>query len=158
MKWFAVACAFVLPAIQAAAQDSTGAGSLLAGGSARPPVLRSAELNDSLVVTLPGGSAPALLKAPPPSTPVVSPTDRAAESATTESDHRPVLRRAPRPVLPAEFQRDSAAFSQKLIGAWTEPDAFNLFGEPLRQRPAFGDDGVENGRIVAYSDPTGRYR
>jgi hypothetical protein len=61
-------------------------------------------------------------------------------------------------VLPSEFERDSAAFCQKLIGVWTLPDAYNLFGEPLRERPVLDEKNAETGRIFAYSDPTGRYR
>jgi hypothetical protein len=158
MKWFAIV--FVLPAIQAAAQDNAQADRLVAGGIVRPPVLRNADLNDSLVLTLPGASVPLAAKVSPPERPpAAAPTaDRPTDATGGEPDHRPVLRRAPRPVLPAEFEKDSAAFCQKLIGAWTEPDAYNLFGEPLRSRPAVGDDGVANGRVIAYSDPTGRYR
>jgi hypothetical protein len=154
MNWIAIA--LLVPAIPLAAQDNAGA-DVAAAGTIRPPVLRNAETSDSIVVTLPGPPVSAVPKAP--SAPIiVPPSNPPAEAPAVEPDHRPVLRRAPRAVLPAEFQRDSAAFSQKLIGAWSEPDAYNLFGEPLRQRPAFGDDGVENGRIMAYSDPTGRYR
>jgi len=158
MKWFAIA--FVLPAIQVAAQDNARADRLAGEGSIRPPVLRNVDLNDSFVVTLPGSSVPAAPKIPPPEPPrvIALAPDRPAAVPGADPDHRPVLRRAPRPVLPAEFEKDSAAFCQKLIGAWTEPDAYNLFGEPLRSRPAFGDEGTENGRVVAYADPTGRYR
>ncbi len=49
-------------------------------------------------------------------------------------------------------------FCQKLISAWTEQDAFNLLGSPLRRRPAFDADQSANGQILAYADPTGRYR
>jgi hypothetical protein len=151
MKW--IVCAFLLPAVAAVAQDGSGS----AAGDVRPPVLRGSEQKDNVEVMLPGASAPAMLAAAVPAPPpAVATPDRPA--APADPDHRPVLRRAPRPVLPAEFQHDSAAFSQKLIGAWAEPDAYNLFGEPLRQRPAFDEDGMENGRIIAYADPTGHYR
>jgi len=158
MKWFAIA--FVLPAIQLAAQDNARADRLVADGTVRPPVLRDADPNDSLVLTLPGAAAPVVPKTPPVESAKVAvhTPDRPANPAGAEPDHRPVLRRAPRPVLPAEFEKDAAAFCQKLIGAWTEPDAYNLFGEPLRRRPSVGEDGAENGRVVAYADPTGRYR
>jgi hypothetical protein len=164
MKWMTIA--FLLPAIPAVAQDNDRA---MDGGDVRPPVLRNAEISDSIQLTLPGSvvapkivQAPAAVEPPPPVSASTSaapkPVVRSAAVSIPDPDHRPVLRRAPRPVLPAEFERDSAAFTQKLINAWTEPDAYNLFGEPLRQRPSYGDDGAENGRIVAYSDPTGRYR
>jgi hypothetical protein len=162
MKW--IAMAFLLPAIPMAAQDSVPADRLAVEKAPRPPVLRNAEVDDNIVLTLPG-VPPAAIPATPaqPVAPQPVPANppfiaKPAEPAPVEGDHRPLVRRTPRAVLPPEFQRDAAAFSQKLIGAWTEPDAYNLFGEPLRQRPAFGDDGVENGRIVAYSDPTGHYR
>jgi len=118
----------------------------------RTPVQISSA-RDTLFVTLPGTSAPTpkLQPAPPTATPertVIAPDD----------DHRPVLRRAPKPVLPAEFEKDSAAFSHQRIGEWTAPDAYNMFGEPLRSRAAIDDDESEIGEIFAYSDPTGRYR
>ncbi len=69
-----------------------------------------------------------------------------------------MLRPAPKSFLPAEFERDSGFFCQKLIGAWTERDAYNLLGAPIRRRPAFDADQTANGQILAYSDPTSRYR
>jgi hypothetical protein len=68
------------------------------------------------------------------------------------------MRRGPKPVLPAEFERDSAAFTQKLIGVWSYSDAYNLFGEPLRERVVSDETEGETGKIRAFSDPTGRYR
>jgi hypothetical protein len=136
MKWFVAASAVALAA-QLVAQEKSPAG--------RPPVLESADPSDDVVVTLPGAAA-----ALPPALPALPVPD--------DDGHRPLLRRAPKPVFPAEFERDSAAFSQRLIGVWTHPDAYNLFGDPLRDRPALDDDQVESGRIYAFSDPTGRYR
>jgi hypothetical protein len=112
-------------------------------------VLRGGEPSDNLVVTLPGVSAPKAAPAPAPA-PTPEPPD--------PDDHRPVLRRAPKPVLPAEFEREPGVFTQKMIGVWSEPDAYNLYGEPLRERIVVDDSDVENGRIYAFSDPTGRYR
>jgi hypothetical protein len=143
MKWYPVLSVIVL-ATQLAGQDA---------GSMRAPVLQGVEPSDSLIVTLPGMPAPrpAAIAAPPAEAPIVpAPKD--------ENDHRPLLRRAPRPVLPAEFERDSAQFTQKLIGLWSEPDAYNLFGEPLRERVALDDGDAESGRILAFADPTGKYR
>jgi hypothetical protein len=146
MKWFVTSV--VALAAQLAAQESV----------ARPPVLRDAEPSDSLVVTLPGARLPVPRVSPlPVPTPAPAPVSPAA-IPDDEEDHRPLLRRAPKPVFPAEFERDSAAFCQKLIAAWTQPDAYNLLGEPLRERVALDDADVENGRIYAFSDPTGRYR
>src|SRR5689334_6242572 len=33
-------------------------------------------------------------------------------------------------IFPLDFERDSAAYCQKRIGEWTEPDVYNLFGDP----------------------------
>ena len=158
MTSYAVICAAMLAAPLAAQGPSADDRLLATGGSiTRPPVLQNPEAPDSLVVTLPGTPS----TAPKPATVVPPPPDSTAppESASDDSDdHRPLLRRAPKPILPAEFERESAVFTQKMIGAWTKPDAYNLFGEPLRDRPVFDGDGTANGRVYAYSDPTGRYR
>jgi hypothetical protein len=155
MKWLPVFSVIVL-ALPSAGQEHPAADRLTAGSVRvpRPPVLEGAEPADSVVVTLPGarvGTSPVSpIPSPAPDVPKPAPVD-------PEEDHRPVLRRAPKPVLPAEFERDSAAFSQKMIGLWTQPDAYNLFGEPLRERPVL-DGEVESGRVYAFSDPTDRYR
>jgi hypothetical protein len=84
-----------------------------------------------------------------------------------KSNHPPAIQNVPlapaKPALklfvPPDFERDSAIYCQKRIGEWTEPDVYNLFGDPLRQRAAPGDGKKEDsGRILAFSDPTGRYR
>jgi hypothetical protein len=153
MKWLPVLSAVLLawPLAAQEKEDQSVRGPLVADGSSdrRAPVLRGSEPTDSLVFTLPG-TPPAAL--PPPSLPPTIPDQE------PEDDHRPLLRRAPKPVLPVEFERDSALFCQKLIGLWSEPDAYNLFGDPLRDRVVLDPDGMESGRILAYSDPTGRYR
>jgi hypothetical protein len=144
MKWIPFVT-IALVAIPLTAQENAGAIRLAAGiGGMRPPVLRTAEPSDSTVVTL--DRSPTVIAVPIPPAPIA------------DDDHRPVLRRAPKPILPVEFEHDSAAFVQKLIGAWAGPDAYNLFGEAIRQRAAVDDDAAENGHIFAYSDPTGRYR
>lgn len=147
MKWHVAVSAIAL-AFPMAGQEQSAGERLLAGGegTARPPVLRNVETTDNVVVSLPGAPAPSR-PAPPPVAP-----------AEADHDHRPLLRRAPKPVFPAEFERDSAAFCQKLIGIWSLPDAYNLFGEPLRERVVLDEKNVETGRIFAFSDPTGRYR
>jgi len=45
-----------------------------------------------------------------------------------------------------------------MIGQWSADDASFLLGQPLRQRPAYGDNQSVNGQIYAFADPTGRYR
>ena len=154
MKIFAAICASAL-ALPLAGQDSTADDRLVAGNTNRPPVLQGSEPPDSLVITLPGAPAPKAAPITPPAPPVAPVTPPEPEDA---DDHRPLLRRAPKPILPAEFERESAVFCQKMIDSWTPPDAYNLFGEPLRERKVSGPDGAENGRVYAYSDPTGRYR
>jgi hypothetical protein len=143
MKWF-VAVSLIASAAQLAGQDRSGGDRSEAGRESRPPVLRGGEPSDSGVVSLPGASVP--LARPDPA------------GLPDPDDHRPLLRRAPKPVFPAEFERDAAAFSQKFVGLWSDGDAYNLFGEPLRERVVLDDVDAENGRIYAYSDPTGRYR
>ena len=152
MKWFPIVSTIGL-AVAAFAQQGADRNK----DSARPPVLAGSEPVDSQVVTLPGApEPPAHFELPMPTGPRASARPGPAPSA--EAEHRPVLRRAPRPVLPAEFEQDSGFFVQKLIGAWTNRDAYNLFGDPLRSRDALDDDRRPDGRIFAYSDPTGRYR
>ncbi len=127
MKSYAVVCAVFL-AVPLAGQDVRGAERLPASGAEgiRPPVLQDDEVPDSLIVTLPGTATPKPAPAPAPS-PAPSTPD-----PSSDDDHRPLLRRAPKPVLPAEFERESAVFTQKMIGSWTQPDAYNLYGDPLR--------------------------
>jgi hypothetical protein len=70
---------------------------------------------------------------------------------------RPILRR-PKRDYPPEFERDSADYLNQQIGIWQQVDAQGLLGEPQGQRPALADDETVNGQIVAFSDPTGRYK
>lgn len=131
-----------------------------------PRVLRDSEPADSLVVRLPGAPVrvPAVQPAAVP--PVVPQTVAKAEEPSLPHDppsasvdlERPILRRAPKPVYPQDFEKNSAMYCQKLIGSWSLEDAGMLLGEPRGARPAFDDKHRESGNIYAYSDPTGRYR
>ena len=152
MKWYPFVCAVALAARLASSSPSSEP-SGPPTGAMRPPVLRDAEQSDSMILVLPGPPAPvpAIIPVTPPPPPTPSAPD-------DPDDHRPLLRRSPKPVLPAEFERDSASFAQKWIGLWSEPDAYNLFGEPLRERTVLDDANDEGGRVYAFSDPTGRYR
>jgi hypothetical protein len=143
MKWFVAVC-LIASAAQLGGQDKARVDRLESATESRPPVLRGGEPSDSGIVSLPGMSAPLAMSAP------AAPPD--------PDDHRPLLRRAPKPVFPAEFARDAAAFAQKFVGLWSDGDACNLFGEPLRERVVIDDGESQNGRIFAYSDPTGHYR
>lgn len=147
------------------ASNDAGAGRTASARTAvQPPVLRRYEPADSGMVTLPGPRVAPVSRPPveplQPSGPPPSPAASAVlkrTSAVTE-DPRPVLPRAPKPVFPTDFERDSAIFCQRRIGQWSRPDASNLLGDPLRERPAYSDNKGENGRIYAFSDPTGHYR
>jgi hypothetical protein len=151
-----------------------------------PAVSRPSEPADSMVLTLPGLAAPRPVVSLPPdpvsaapvAPPVIPPLSAARGPAPIKVPVRaPVaaIRREPpqspmeaesRPspngvklALPADFVKESAVFCQKQISQWKEADARAVFGAPLRQRPAYGEDKkTANGRIYAFSDPTGRYK
>jgi hypothetical protein len=63
-----------------------------------------------------------------------------------------------KPLLPEDLQADAAMFCQKRIGHWREADARALFGVPTGKRPSLDEKSVENGEILAFNDPTGKYR
>lgn len=131
-----------------------------------PPVLRNNEPADNVFVMLPGAptagpSTPVKAFVPPPAATAV-PVEVAerTEPAPLElvDPGRPVLRRAPRPIYPVDFEKDSGMFCQKQIGQWKEQDALTVLGAASSDRPAYDDQQVVNGRIYAFSDPTNRYR
>jgi len=204
MKWLQivlpVALAGQLAICRAAERDT-------AQPKATPPVLRSSEPSDNVVLTLPGApmppkrvaapaSVPATAKAParasvpapaapipekPPALPVfgflgnVAPTAAPQPEPALVQPAQPAVPReppkspvepkthavatTPKPALPPDFTKDTALFCQKQIGRWKPADARSLMGEPLRRRPAYGEDKkTVNGRIYAFSDPAGRYK
>jgi hypothetical protein len=115
-----------------------------------PLVLSSPDPQNSAIVTLPG----------PPPEPVAIQRNTVVPDAPRARDldeARPVLRRTKRE-YPEGFEQDSPKFLQAKIGDWREFDVHDLLGKPLRQRPAFDDDGKENGLVYAFADPTGRYK
>ncbi|HUB34397.1 MAG TPA: hypothetical protein VMA31_15270 [Bryobacteraceae bacterium] len=130
--------------------------------------VRAEEMDDSLVVTLPGsGQTPSSPKEStaasasprPVSVPALSlPAPSAIPSNQPPANPRATGLNPLKAYFPPEFEHDSAFFCQKLIGAWTEDDAYNLLGAPLRRRSAFDSDRSVNGQILAYADPTGHYR
>jgi hypothetical protein len=115
-----------------------------------PLVLRFPDAPNSAIVTLPG---------PPPEPVALHRTTFTRDAARTSDldEARPLLRRTKRE-YPAGFEEDSPKFLQSKIGEWREFDVHDLLDKPLRQRPAFDDDGKENGLVYAFADPTGRYK
>ena len=121
------------------------------GSATVPPVLRNSESGDNVVVTLPGQKT-----AVAPAQVVQSATEVRLAPPPPDPD-RPVFRR-PKREYPPEFERDSADYLNQQIGIWQQVDAQGLLGEPQGQRAAYSDDGTVNGQIVAFSDPTDRYK
>lgn len=127
------------------------------------PVLRSLEPADSGVVLLPGPAPVVRITAAPVREPAATKAIGAkaaiASNTTPPPDpDRPILRRAPRPLLPEELEKDSAAFCHTQIGQWTSAQAQTLLGVPKSQRPAYDERNAVNGEILAFFDPTGRYK
>ena len=150
MKWLGLFCMAVAasPWMQGADEHQILVGPASASVKS-PPVLRIAEPRDDVVVTLPGSVAPAA---------AAGPTATEVRLAPPLPDtERPLLRR-PKREYPLEYERDSAEYLGHQIGIWEQMDALNLLGDPLRQRSAFGDDQTVNGQIMAFLDPSGRYK
>jgi hypothetical protein len=121
-------------------------------GAALPRVLRQTEPADDVVVTLPGPPAKPVAAAP-----VVRAATIVVPAPPPPDLERPILRR-PKSNLPDDFEKDSAAYLHERLGIWNEAAARGLLGEPTGSRPAYDDGKTVNGRIYAFSDPTGRYK
>jgi hypothetical protein len=123
------------------------------------PVLRTSEPADTMVVRLPGPPS-----RPAASQPLPAPRAAAPEVASIPNPAPPPPAGAPalppRPLYPEELQKESALYCQRRIGRWNEVEALALFGDPLRRRAASDDDGSDgsDGHIIAFPDPTGRYK
>jgi len=63
-----------------------------------------------------------------------------------------------KPVIPADYQADPGIFCQRHIGQWRDSDAKAILGEPTNKRPSLDENSVENGQILAFTDPTGQFR
>ena len=61
------------------------------------------------------------------------------------------------PEQASELRAESAIFLQRRLGVWREADAHRILGEPRRRRDAL-EQGVIAGSILAFTDPTARYR
>ena len=122
------------------------------GAAPVPPVLRNQDQDqqpEDVVVLLPGAPA-SKPEARPGSADSSKPGGPAPPGGTASRNSTKVF--------PPAFEQNSAIFCQKMIGEWTADDASFLLGQPLRQRPAYGDNQSVNGRIYAFPDPTGRYK
>lgn len=147
MKWLCL-CITVLVTSQSIA-GADGPGDQHARVTAAP-VLQKSEPTDSVVFTLPGPSPVARVSPELPNTEVHM-------APPAPDPDRPLLRR-PKRDYPPEFEKDSSAYLNQQIGVWQQVDAQTMLGEPLRQRAAYGDDQTVNGQILAFLDPTGRYK
>jgi hypothetical protein len=123
------------------------------GGIKLPPVLKNSEATDSVIVTLPGAPARVTTLPAPPPKPVAPPSDTPEPAVP-----KPAAELGRKGLLPPDLQKEVAIFCQKLIGQWTEEDAEQIFGKALRNRPSYDEKKSVNGRIYAFTDPTGRYR
>lgn len=128
---------------------SLAAGADVRGRAATPPVLRDFEPAETSVVRLPG---PPVHPAPA-SAPKLAVQQRLSAPPRVDSPPRTQ-------VYPVEFRRDAGLFCQKQIGQWTEADARRLLGSPTGRRAAADDNGAggSGGHILAFPDPTGRFR
>ena len=61
------------------------------------------------------------------------------------------------PATPSELAVESAIYLQRRLGVWLEDDAHKVLGASGRRRDALEKSQV-TGTIVAFPDPTGRYR
>jgi hypothetical protein len=154
----ALAGTLAVGATPAGRDNARAAGAPVA--SALPAQSEPSEPADSVLVTLPGSRVrPAAVRPLSPKPDLPAPGDFPKPAIPKLAPESPApVKRAPRPIFPSDFQKDSAVFCQQRIGQWGQADAYNLLGDPLRERPAYSDEKAENGRIYAFSDPTGRYR
>ena len=99
-------------------------------------ILYGADQADTVILTLPGPAPQEAAPQPP-----------AAEAP-----------KPPAPELPEAFKNDSSVYLQRVIGVWKKRDAQALLGDPSRTRPAYDETKKLNGQILAWADPTGRYK
>ena len=96
----------------------------------------AADEGDTVILTLPGPTPQEAAPAPP-----------AVEAP-----------KPPKPELPEAFKGDSSIYLQRVIGIWKKRDAEALLGDPARTRIAYDENKKPNGQILAWADPTGRYK
>lgn len=97
-----------------------------------------------------------LVKASLPKLPAV-PRKPAAATGTKAAVKSPASQTAKGAMAP-EIAREVAFYCQKQIGRWTEANARELLGAPLRSRAAYDEHKRPDGKIYAFRDPTQRYR
>jgi len=164
MKWLRLALVCLMAGCLGMAADAPDNPRTAAGQASQkvapapvPPVMRDTDQDTGdVVVQLPGAAAPKAeaLKDEPAA--AVTPPEPSKASGIAPAAIAP--HPSPKVFYPPAFEQNSAVFCQKMIGQWTEDDARFLLGQPIRQRPAYGDNQTVNGHIFAFSDPTGRYK
>ena len=98
--------------------------------------LHAADDADTVILTLPGPA----------------PQEAAPQAPAAEAP------KPPAPELPEAFKNDSSVYLQRVIGVWKKRDAEALLGDPARTRSAYDENKKPNGQILAWADPTGRYK
>ena len=154
-----------------------------ASAPALPAAVRPADVSDTVIVRLPGPAPAAVKPAPPASQPTAQPASQQSETPMVPSgnpSHAPATVMGPpspkaiaaksgtaiaskvpdlsgnlQATVPEDFRRDAGQFCLREIGRWKMSDVRKLLGEPLRERPALDEKNSVNGRIYAFSDPSG---
>ena len=178
MNWFRLmilTAMSVQMVVNGAAADRADEGSAVAVAKL-PPVLRPTDPPDNRQITLPGPVrvAAAIKKVTP-----IAPVAKALPSSTLILEEfslrqpiavpapvlhavvpkpAPVAASVPAPAPSVAPEREFGLLCQKQIGKWKVADARALLGEPLRERPAYDEKKAVNGTILAFKDPSNRYK
>lgn len=121
---------------------ATAADPPAAANSATPPALTEA-------------AAP---PAEPPATDTTAAPPADAPAAPDPPAPAPTPAIPAKPAIPLDFQADAGVYCQKRIGQWHEAEALALLGDATGRRASLDENNLENGQILSFSDPTGRYR
>jgi len=151
MRWFSLLAVAVLSGPAIYGGNSSGGADEQHPAATQPPVLRVSEPTDSVVFKLPGVARAA---APEPA---ALPATEVHLAPPPPDPERPILHR-PKLKLPPELEEDSRNYLSQQIGIWQQTDAQSYLGDPTRLRPAYSDGQTVNGQILAFPDPTGRYK
>jgi hypothetical protein len=181
MQWYRLiilaAVAGQLAVNGADADRAAADGSAAVAVAKLPPVLRPTDPPDSRQITLPGPVrvAPAVQPINP-----VAPVALALPSTTLILEDFALRQPIPVPIIHASLRKPPMTASvpasapvaaapatpaselgllcQKQIGKWKEADARTLLGKPIRQRPAYDEKKAVNGTILAFKDPSNKYK